>query len=155
MTIRIKCLLFHTTLFMILMTSLMTLLKHYFFKKEFWITSVLFGGGHWYAGLGLQLTSALGFKSGVDPLTCLLCCFRATESSDSSVARHLLTSWQPVWQPSRSHPRDILLRTNHSLVISQTVCVLFFQYDQFVLFTSEELLLRHVCRLQLLPRRKH
>ena len=45
MTIRIKCLLFHTTLFMILMTSLMTLLKHYFFKKEFWITSVLFGGG--------------------------------------------------------------------------------------------------------------
>ena len=33
--------------------------------------------------------------------TCMLGCLCATESSDSPLMWHLLTSWQPAWHPSR------------------------------------------------------
>ena len=48
--------------------------------------------------------SALGFKSRVHPLTCMLCCPCTIESSDSPLLWHLLTFWQPAWQLSHSHP---------------------------------------------------
>ena len=40
----------------------------------------------------------------VDPLTCMFRHLRATESSNSPLVRHLLTSWWPAWQPSCSNP---------------------------------------------------
>ena len=49
---------------------------------------------------GLLVTFAIGFKARVDPLACMLCCLHATESSDSPLVWHLLTSWLL----SRSHP---------------------------------------------------
>ena len=59
------------------------------------------------------MTSALGFKARVDPVLCHLC---TTESSDLPLMQHLLTSWRPVWQPSRSHPRTCKQWTNYLLL---------------------------------------
>ena len=44
----------------------------------------------------------------VDPLTCILHCLCTTESSDSPLVGHLLTCWQPSWQPSHSHPQALV-----------------------------------------------
>ena len=44
----------------------------------------------------------LGFKARVDRFCCLYCRFHhlyVTDSSDSPLVWHLLTSWWPVWQP--------------------------------------------------------
>ena len=46
----------------------------------------------------------LGFKTRVDPFPCMLCCLCATESPDSPLVRHPLTSWWPTWQPSWFNP---------------------------------------------------
>ena len=54
------------------------------------------------ACFGLLVTSTLGFKVRVDPLVCVFHCLHA--SSDSHLVWHLLTCWQPAWQPSYSHP---------------------------------------------------
>ena len=35
-------------------------------------------------------------------LACFVACTHTMESSDSPLVRHLLTSWRPAWQPSRS-----------------------------------------------------
>ena len=59
--------------------------------------------------IGLLVTSPLGFKARVDTFACMLCCLCAMESSDSHLVWHLLTSWQPAWQPS--HPP--ILANNH------------------------------------------
>ena len=48
---------------------------------------------------GLLVMCALCFKVKVNPL----CTLHKTESSDSPLVRHLLTSWQPAWQLSRFH----------------------------------------------------
>ena len=45
--------------------------------------------------------SALGFKAKVDSVACMFHCLPTMNSSDSPLVRHLLTSWQPTWQPSR------------------------------------------------------
>ena len=45
-----------------------------------------------WACFGLLVTSFLGFKARVDPLACMLCCLCTTESSDSPLVQHLLTS---------------------------------------------------------------
>ena len=54
-------------------------------------------GGHRYSYFGLLMTSALGSKARVDSLACMLCRPRATDSTDSSLVQHLLTSWRPVF----------------------------------------------------------
>ena len=41
---------------------------------------------------GLLVTSALRFKARIDLFVCMLCCPCATESSDSPLVQHLLTS---------------------------------------------------------------
>ena len=46
-------------------------------------------------------------KPGLDPLTCILHCLHAMESSDSPLVWHLLTSWWPGWQPSCSWHSDM------------------------------------------------
>ena len=67
----------------------------------------IFGGyksflwSHWCPCFGLLVPSALGFKAIVNSLICILCCLCTTDSSDSPMVRHLLTSWWSVWQ--RSH----------------------------------------------------
>ena len=38
------------------------------------------------------------------PFNCVLCHLHAMDSSDSSLVRHKLTSWQPAWQPSPFWP---------------------------------------------------
>ena len=55
---------------------------------------------HWHSCFWLLVTSALGFKTGVDPPTCVLHCVHAMESWDSPLVWHLLTSWVPTWRPS-------------------------------------------------------
>ena len=61
--------------------------------------------GHWYHSFGLLVTSAMGFKARVCSIVCMLHCLHAMNSSDSPLAQHLLTSWQPAWQPSLLDPR--------------------------------------------------
>ena len=39
----------------------------------------------------------------------MLLCLYATESSDSPLVQHLLSSWRPAWQPSHNDP---LFRAN-------------------------------------------
>ena len=51
----------------------------------------------WGYCFGLLVTSALGFKARVDFLACML---RSLCVTDSTLVRHLLTSWWPAWQPS-------------------------------------------------------
>ena len=73
---------------------------------------LIFGGhqsflwGHWYPLIGLMVTSALSFKARVDSFTCVLCYLYTTNSSDSPLVWHLLTSclsvsykhwWGRVW----------------------------------------------------------
>ena len=60
--------------------------------------------GHWYPCFGLPVTSPLGFKARVgSALFELSRGIRVTLHIpwDSSLVWHLLTSWQPAWQPSR------------------------------------------------------
>ena len=64
------------------------------------------GGGHCYPCFGPLVMSALGSKARVDPLTCVFHHLHATESSDSPLVQHLLTYWQPAWQPSCSNQRS-------------------------------------------------
>ena len=52
----------------------------------------------WGYCFGLLVTFALGYKARVDSLACMPRCLCAT---DSTLVRHLLTSWWPAWQPSR------------------------------------------------------
>ena len=42
-----------------------------------------------------------GLQSQGGSFICMLHCLRVTDSSESPLVRHLLTSWQPVWQLSR------------------------------------------------------
>ena len=42
------------------------------------------------------MTSALSSNARLDPIACVLCHLHATESLDSPLVRHLLTSWQPA-----------------------------------------------------------
>ena len=55
---------------------------------------------HRYPCCGRVVMSALCFKAKVDSLVCILCHLHETDSLDSSLVRHLLTSWQPAWQLS-------------------------------------------------------
>ena len=52
----------------------------------------LFLLGHWYPCFGLLVTSALGFKVRMDLLAYVIHWLYATESSDSPLVQHLLTS---------------------------------------------------------------
>ena len=53
-------------------------------------------GGHkcflWGHCFALLVTSVLGFKARLDFLACTLCCLCATDSSDSPLVQHLMTS---------------------------------------------------------------
>ena len=54
--------------------------KPIFFRKTFLKDMSLFRG-HWYPCFGLSLTSALGFKSGMDPLrACFVICIHSSDS---------------------------------------------------------------------------
>ena len=68
-------------------------------KNVFWGRKSFFWD-HWYPCCGLLVMSALGFKARMDSLVCILCHLHETDSSDSPLVRHLLTSWQPAWQLS-------------------------------------------------------
>ena len=46
------------------------------------------------------------FESDSDYRLCMLCRLWTTKFSDSPLVRHLLISWRPAWQPSRSYPRS-------------------------------------------------
>ena len=69
-----------------------------FFLKIFWRTQVLFVGPlitlFWTSG-----DIYPGFQCQGGSLTCLLCHLHAMDSSDLPLVWHLLTSWQPAWQP--------------------------------------------------------
>ena len=63
----------------------------------------------------------LGFQARVDPHACMLHRLHATESSDSPLVWHLLTSWQPAWRQSRSNQLenfDPLFHMGENVVIS-------------------------------------
>ena len=58
---------------------------------------------HWYPYFGLLVTSPLGFKARVGFALFELSggiCVMLHVPWDSSLVWHLLTSWQPAWQPS-------------------------------------------------------
>ena len=57
-------------------------------------TSVLLWG-HWYTCFGLLVTSALGFNTRMEPLTCMLHRLCTMDTTDSPLVWHLLTSWWP------------------------------------------------------------
>ena len=74
-------------------------------RMEFLLIILLFcnfGGhqsflwGHWF---GLLMISVLVFKARGGPLACILPCLCAMDFLDSPLVWHLLTSWQPAWQP--------------------------------------------------------
>ena len=56
--------------------------------------------GHWYPCFGLLVMSVSGFNANVDSPVCILHCLDTTDSSDSTLVQHLLTSWQLAWRPS-------------------------------------------------------
>ena len=56
--------------------------------------------GHLNPCFGLLVMSPLGFKARVDLLSCVLRCLCITDSPDSLLVQHLLTSWPPAWQRS-------------------------------------------------------
>ena len=68
-----------------------------------WRTSVLFGEP-FNPYFGLLVVSNLGFKARVDSLACVLYQLCATDSTDSLLVWHLLTSWQPAWQLNHFNP---------------------------------------------------
>ena len=71
-----------------------------FFKKQIVRGHQSLLWNQWYLCYGLLVTFALGFKSRVDTLACMLCCPCAMDSSESLLVQHLLTSWWSVWRPS-------------------------------------------------------
>ena len=70
----------------------------HFFFQNFWRTWVLFVGPliplFWTSG-----DIYPGFQSQVGSLACMLPCLCTTDSWDSPLVQHLLTSWWPAWQP--------------------------------------------------------
>ena len=70
----------------------------YFFKIKIWRTWVLFVGPliplFWTSG-----DFSPEFQSQGGSLACVLPRLRTTDSWDSPLVRHLLTSWQPAWLP--------------------------------------------------------
>ena len=54
------------------------------------------------------MTSALGFKARVDSFTSMICYLHTTDSSDSSLVQHLLTSWWPAWSLSCFDPHTCI-----------------------------------------------
>ena len=72
------------------------------FFKIFFGRQESFLWGHWYPYFGLLVTSPLGFKARVGSAL-----FKLSGGIplhipwDSPLVQHLLTSWQPAWQPSR------------------------------------------------------
>ena len=73
-----------------------------FFKKKFCRTWVLFVG-HWYPCFGLLVMSDVssGFQSqSGQPYLSLAEAYVLHVPWDSPLVQHLLTSWQPAWQPS-------------------------------------------------------
>ena len=72
------------------------------FWKNFFEDMSPFLWGHWYPCVGLPVMSALGFKARGGSLACMLPCLCTMDTSDSPLVWHLLTSWQPSWQPSHS-----------------------------------------------------
>ena len=61
--------------------------------------------GHRCPCFGILVMSAFGYKARVDPLSCVHHRQHAAESSESPLVRHLLSSWQPAWQPDSSNQR--------------------------------------------------
>ena len=70
-----------------------------FFKKN-WRTWVLLWG-HWYPCFRLLVMFPLGSKPDGQPYLYLAEVYMLHVPWDSPLVRHLLTSWQPAWQPSR------------------------------------------------------
>ena len=73
-----------------------------YFQDTLFFQKVLEDSPFCRACFGLLVTSTLSFKTRVDPLVCVFHCLHV--SSDSPLVWHLLTSWQPAWQPSCSQP---------------------------------------------------
>ena len=75
----------------------------------------------------VMVMSAQGFKSRVNP------CSYETDSSDSFLVRHLLTSWQPAWQPSHFDPHTCT-RTSICWTRVQTAWKLPHSVRQYMLY---------------------
>ena len=71
-----------------------------FFSRKFLegIKSVLWG--YWYPRFWTSGDICPGFKGQVGSFICMLPHLHKMDSSESPLVRHLLTSWQPAWQPS-------------------------------------------------------
>ena len=74
-------------------------IQQLFLKKNFGGHQLFFswGGVTDTTVLDFWWHSILSFKAKVDSLTWVFCFLHATDSSDSPLVWHLLTSWQPAW----------------------------------------------------------
>ena len=112
----------------------------------------IFGGhlwGHWQLCFEFWVISPLGFKSRVGSLISHLAeAYMLHIRWDSPLVQHLLTSWQPVWQPSPSLPKYLRAGIggawNQSLscrrcptmwdqadILPTKLCQVGFQFDKF------------------------
>ena len=67
----------------------------YLFFFQIFVGHMSFLWGYWYPCFGLLVTSALGFKTRVDSLACVLPRLCTTDSSDSPLVWHL--PFPPIW----------------------------------------------------------
>ena len=86
----------------VLYTMTRLVIELFFFFKCFGGHESFFWG-HWYPCFGLPVTSPLGFKARMGSALFELSrgiCVTLHVPWDSPLVWHLLTSWQPAWQPS-------------------------------------------------------
>ena len=77
-------------------------------EKKWKSKQEIFLRGHWYFCFKLPVMSALGFNTRMDSLTCMIRCLCATDSWDSPLVRHQLTSRRSAWRPSHFDPHTLL-----------------------------------------------